>query len=31
MLYRHYLKQPKPILEWKLNVILAKTPELKKK
>ena len=27
MTYEHYLNQPKSMLEWKLNVILAKNPE----
>ena len=26
--YEHYLNQPKSMLEWKLNAILAKNPEL---
>ena len=28
MTYEHYLQQPKSMLEWKLNAILAKNPEL---
>ena len=28
MTYEHYLNQPKSMLEWKLNVLLAKSPEL---
>ena len=28
MTYEHYLNQPKSMLEWKFNVILAKNPEL---
>ena len=28
MIYDHYLKQPKSMLEWKLNGKLAKNPEL---
>ena len=28
MTYEYYLTQPKPMLEWKLNAILAKNPEL---
>ena len=28
MTYEHYLNQPKPMVEWKLNAILAKNPEL---
>ena len=28
MTYEHYLNQPKSMLEWKLNAILAKNPEL---
>ena len=28
MTYEHYLQQPKSMLEWKLNVILAKNPQL---
>ena len=30
MTYENYLKQPKPMLEWKLNEKLARIPELKK-
>ena len=30
MTFELYLNQPKSMLEWKLNVILAKNPELKK-
>ena len=30
MTYEHYLKQPKSMLEWRLNIILAKNPELVK-
>ena len=30
MTYERYLNQPKSMLEWKLNAILAKNPELKK-
>ena len=30
MTYEHYLNQPKSMLEWKLNAILAKNPELRK-
>ena len=29
--YEHYLKQPKHMVEWKLNAILAKNPELIKR
>ena len=28
MTYKHYLQQPKSMLEWRLNLILAKRPEL---
>ena len=28
MTYEHYLQQPKSMLEWKLNALLAKNPEL---
>ena len=28
MTYEHYLQQPKSMLEWKLNVLLAKNPQL---
>ena len=28
MTYEHYLNQPKFMLEWKLNAILAKNPKL---
>ena len=28
MTYEHYLNQPKSMLEWKLNAILALNPEL---
>ena len=28
MTYEHYLNQPKSMLEWKFNAILAKNPEL---
>ena len=28
MLYRHYLNQPKSMLKWKLNALLAKNPKL---
>ena len=28
MTYEHYLNQPKSMLEWKLNLKLAKNPEL---
>ena len=28
MTYEHYLKQPKSMVEWKLNSLLAKNPEL---
>ena len=28
MTYEHYLSQPKCMFEWKLNVRLAKNPEL---
>ena len=28
MTYDHYLNQPKSMLEWKLNALLAKNPEL---
>ena len=28
MTYEHYLHQPKSMMEWKLNAILAKNPEL---
>ena len=28
MTHEHYLKQPKPMVEWKLNSLLAKIPEL---
>ena len=30
MTYKHYLNQTKSILEWRLNIILAKNPELAK-
>ena len=30
MRHEHYLQQPKSMLEWKLNVILAKNPKLLK-
>ena len=28
MTYKHYLQQPKSMLEWRLNLILAENPEL---
>ena len=31
MTYDHYLNQPKSMLEWKLNDLLAENPELIKK
>ena len=31
MTYGHYLQIPKPMIEWRLNVILAKNPEIIKK
>ena len=31
MTYEHYLKIPKPRIEWRLNAILAKNPQLIKK
>ena len=31
MTYEHYLNQPKSKLEWRLNVLLTKNPELIKK
>ena len=31
MTYEHYLKIPKPMIEWRLNAILAKNPEIIKK
>ena len=31
MTYDHYLKILKPMIEWRLNIILAKNPELIKK
>ena len=31
MTYEHYLKIPKPIIEWRLIAILAKNPQLIKK
>ena len=27
MTYKHYLQQPKSMLEWRLNIRLAKNPE----
>ena len=27
MTYKHYLQQPKSMLEWRLNLILAKNPQ----
>ena len=30
MTYDHYLNQQKSILEWKLNALLARNPELEK-
>ena len=30
MTYEHYLKQPKPTVEWNLKAIIAKNPELMK-
>ena len=30
MTYEHYLNQPKPMVEWRLNLILAKNPQLVK-
>ena len=30
MTYEYYLQQPKTMLEWKLNAIVAKNPELLK-
>ena len=26
--YEYYIKQPKPMIEWKINMILAKYPHL---
>ena len=31
MTYNHYLKMPKPMINWRLNAILATNPELIKK
>ena len=31
MTYIHYLQVPKPMIEWRLNAILAKNPQLIKK
>ena len=31
MTYEHYLKKPNPMIEWRLNAILAKNPEILKK
>ena len=31
MTYEHYLKIPKPMIEWRLNAILAKNPEIIRK
>ena len=31
MAYEHYLKTPKPMIEWRLIAILAKNPEITKK
>ena len=31
MTYKHYLQQPKPMIEWRLILILAKNPQLVKK
>ena len=28
MTYEHYLKIPKPMIEWRLNAILAENPEI---
>ena len=28
MTYKHYLQQPKSLLEWRLNLIIAKNPQL---
>ena len=28
MTYEHYLNQPKPMVEWKPNLLLAENPEL---
>ena len=28
MTYEHYLNQPKTMLDWKLNALLAKNPKL---
>ena len=28
MTYGHYLQIPKPMIEWRINVILAKNPEI---
>ena len=28
MVYKRYLKSPKPMLEWKSNLLLAKNPNL---
>ena len=28
--YEHYLNKPKSMMEWKLNILLAKNPELVK-
>ena len=31
MTYEHYLIVPKPMIEWRLNAVLAKNPEIIKK
>ena len=28
MVYKHYLKNPKPMLDWKFNLLLYKNPNL---
>ena len=30
MTYEHYLLQPKPMIEWKFNLLFAKNPNLAK-
>ena len=30
MTHEHYLQQPKPITEWRFNMLLAKNPKLVK-
>ena len=27
MTYEHYLQQPKPMIEWRMNLILSKKPQ----